>query len=319
MCYYLEIYFLLFIIYSVLGWIMECTLSIIQKHKFVNRGFLVGPYCPIYGVGVVGVTVLLSKLVEKLNNSWGLVVIFFISMIICGTLEYFTSYIMEKIFNARWWDYSKKKFNINGRVCAGTLIPFGFLSVFILKFSNPFIFGFLYEIPVNVLSWISIVIAVIYIIDTFISFKIISSFKNINKQAKDNTEEISKKVRETAEDAIVKLTKQREKLIRKMKISRYSIAKNIKYTRINHAYKIKNQQFTILENLKRRIQIIDENIKKSTKEMTEKINAIKEGQIKTRNEIKEKFKDESKLNKRLISAFPDVRQREYTRRKKDKK
>lgn len=273
MVYYLEIYFLVFIIYSVLGWIMECTLSILQKHKFINRGFLIGPYCPIYGIGVVGVTLILSKLIERITNNWQWLSIFFLSLILCGVLEYFTSYIMEKVFNARWWDYSKKKFNINGRVCPETLIPFGFLSVIILKFTNPFIFEVLYNMPEKALMWVAISIAIIFFIDVFVSFKIISSFKSLNKQSKDNTEEISKKVRETAEATINKLTSQKELLIRKIKIDRYSIAKNIKYTRKNYTKKIKNQQFTIAETLK----------------------------------------------KRLISAFPNVKQREYTRRKKDDK
>lgn len=62
MIYNIEIYFIIFIIYSILGWMMECTLGVIQNHKFVNRGFLIGPYCPIYGVGVVIVSLLLTRL-----------------------------------------------------------------------------------------------------------------------------------------------------------------------------------------------------------------------------------------------------------------
>lgn len=310
MLYNIEIYFLVFLIYSILGWIMECTLGIIENHKFVNRGFLIGPYCPIYGVGVVGVTLLLSRFT---NN---LFLLFILSTILCGSLEYFTSYIMEKLFHARWWDYTNRKFNINGRICLETLIPFGIISVLILKYLNPFIFNNLYRIPSNLLMYVSITLFVLYLIDTCISLKIISNFKDMNKQAKDNTEEISKKVKETAEATIAKLTKEKELIMQKMRIKRYSFAKGIKYTRNSNMFKIKNLEVTLVGKFKKRIQEIDETIKKSAKNVTDK---IKENQIKFRNDIKEKFVKKSKLNKRLISAFPNVEHREYTRKKRDDK
>lgn len=111
-------YFFLFLIYSILGWCMEISLCIFRDKKFVNRGFMIGPYCPIYGCGSILLTVFLSKLTEFPVG------LFCSAIVICGTLEYFTSFVMEKIFNARWWDYSRKKFNINGRVCLETIIPF---------------------------------------------------------------------------------------------------------------------------------------------------------------------------------------------------
>ena len=313
MIYNIEIYFLLFIIYAFLGWLMESTLKTIQMRKFVNRGFLIGPYCPIYGFGVVGVTILFS------NFHGNIILLFLLSTLICGILEYFTSYIMEKLFNARWWDYSQKKFNINGRVCLNTLLPFGILSVLILRYLNPFILNKLYLIPTNVLPYICVIIATIYIIDTCVSFKIISNFKDLNKQTKDNTEEISRKVRETAEATIEKLNVQKNQLIRKMRINSYSIMTNIKYTRKNYTQKIKNQEFTLMGSFKKRIQSIDDSIKNSTKDMTEKIKQLKDNQLKLRNDIKEKFVKSSKLNKRLISAFPNVEQRDYTRKKKGDK
>lgn len=310
MLYNIEIYFLVFLIYSILGWIMECTLGIIENHKFVNRGFLIGPYCPIYGVGVVGVTLLLSRFT---NN---IVLLYILATILCGSLEYFTSYIMEKLFHARWWDYTNRKLNINGRICLETLIPFGIISVLILKYLNPFIFNKLYKIPSNVLMYVSIILFVLYLIDTVASLRIISSFKDMTKQAKDNTEEISKKVRETAEATIAKLTKEKELITRKMRIRRYSSLAGGKYTRNSAKYKVKNIEMTLVGKFKNRIQEIDETIKKSAKEVSDK---IKENQLKIKNDLKDKFIKKSKLNKRLISAFPNVEHREYTRKKRDDK
>ena len=102
-------YFLLFIIYSFMGWLMEIIDNIIVKHKIVNRGFLLGPYCPIYGFGCLSLIFFLS------NYKSDPIILFFMAIVICSILEYSTSYIMEKLFKLRWWDYTDKKFNINGR------------------------------------------------------------------------------------------------------------------------------------------------------------------------------------------------------------
>ena len=91
----LEHYFLLFFVSAVLGWMMEVTAKLIQFHRFINRGFLIGPYCPIYGVGSVLITALLSR------YSKDPVTVFIMAMVVCGTLEYLTSYLMEKLFHAR--------------------------------------------------------------------------------------------------------------------------------------------------------------------------------------------------------------------------
>ena len=122
----IKIYFLLFLTYSFLGWCMEVCCSIFERKKFVNRGFLLGPYCPIYGCGAILITLLLKGFT---NNP---IILFIMAILLCGILEYLTSFFMEKIFHLRWWDYSKKKFNINGRVCLDTIIPFGVLGMVII-------------------------------------------------------------------------------------------------------------------------------------------------------------------------------------------
>ena len=183
--------FILFLIYSFIGWLLEVTCKLIQKGKFINRGFLIGPWCPIYGTGCVLLTLLLDK--YKTNP----LLLFIMAIIICSILEYMTSYIMEKIFKARWWDYSSKKFNLNGRICAETMIPFGLLGLLVIYVINPFIINQINKIDVNILNIIFIVLLIIFILDIIISFTIIFNFKDtIKKNEKDSTEEISKKVKE---------------------------------------------------------------------------------------------------------------------------
>lgn len=311
MIYNLEIYFMMFIFYSVAGWLMEVTLGLIEKHKFVNRGFLIGPYCPIYGVGVVSVSLLLSKIS---NN---IVLLFLLSTLICGTLEYLTSYLMEKIFKARWWDYTRRKFNINGRICLETLIPFGIISVLVICFVNPWLLNILHQIPNNTLNILVIILMLIYLVDTFISFTIIVRFKNLSKKEKDNTEEIAKKVRETAETAINKLIAEKEVLLSKINIKNFTLTSNMKYTRKKYTRKIKGTSLTLIGTFKARMLEIDDKMKEIRKDLSEKIASIRDNQLNLFNkEVKEEFVKQSKLNKRLISAFPNVEQREYTRKKK---
>ena len=193
--YSIATYFLYFIIISICGWIMEITLQLIQKHKFADRGFLIGPYCPIYGCGGLLITLCLTGLEEHP------VALFSMAILICGILEYLTSYIMEKLFHARWWDYSENKYNINGRVCLETIIPFGILGLILIYFVNPLIFDNLIKVPENILNVVAIAIAVLFVTDNIISLKVISNVrlatnKFDKENPKDNTEEISQKVKE---------------------------------------------------------------------------------------------------------------------------
>ena len=111
-------YFMLFFIYAILGWIIETTLVSIEKKKFVNRGFLKGPWLPIYGCGMILILVLLSWLMTKP------LLMFILIILLCGFLEYMTSYILEKLFHKKWWDYKDSFLNINGRVCFAGLLFF---------------------------------------------------------------------------------------------------------------------------------------------------------------------------------------------------
>ena len=116
-------YFLYFIIYSFLGWTMEVICKLVELKKFVNRGFLIGPICPIYGYGVLAIVLIIGSF------KGDLLAVFLKSILVCSILEYLTSYLMEKIFKARWWDYSNKKFNLNGRICLETKIPKGIIEI----------------------------------------------------------------------------------------------------------------------------------------------------------------------------------------------
>ena len=181
---------LIFFFYSFLGWFIECFCKLIELRRFVNRGFLTGPICPIYGVG--GVLILVS--LSKYQNDP--VILYFMSIIIAACLEYFTSYIMEKIFKNRWWDYSNWKYNINGRICLETMIPFGFLSLLMIYVTNPLLLNLLSLFNYNILRITALSLLLLTIIDIIISFNIIITLENVsNSLRSDSTEVITKKVR----------------------------------------------------------------------------------------------------------------------------
>ena len=183
-------YFLLFLIYSFIGWLIEVIGKLIEKHKFINRGFLIGPICPIYGHGCILMILTLSRYKDNPLT------LFIYAIFICSLLEYFTSYFMEKIFKARWWDYSTKRFNLNGRICAETMIPFGILGTLVICVINP-IFEYLLNLfNFETIKITAIVLFIIYIIDYTISLIIMFGFKGTLKTVgKDGTEEITKKVK----------------------------------------------------------------------------------------------------------------------------
>lgn len=135
--------FYYFFIYSVMGWAMETVLVSSREHRFVNRGFLNGPLCPIYGVGMCAIIVALTPYQDRLTD------VFLGGMIVATAIEYFTGWLMEKLFHAKWWDYSDKKFNFQGRVCLQISIAWGVLSLAIVKIVQPPIAGLVGRLPVS--------------------------------------------------------------------------------------------------------------------------------------------------------------------------
>lgn len=122
-----------FAAYSFLGWLCETIFCSIGQKKFVYRGFLIGPVCPIYGFGALFILALLTDVKDNLPA------LFMSAMVVTSVLEYLTSFLMEKLFRAKWWDYSKKPFNIHGRVCLQNSVLFGIMGVLLARYIAPFI------------------------------------------------------------------------------------------------------------------------------------------------------------------------------------
>ncbi|WP_414698541.1 putative ABC transporter permease [Peptacetobacter sp. AB845] len=141
----------------------ESAYCSIGQKKLVNRGFLNGPFCPIYGFGALLVISILSPFVNNIP------VLFIASIIVTSTLEYITSYVLEKIFHMSWWDYSTYKYNINGRVCLQNSLMFGLLSLFVMLVIHPAIDDFVASINTKVAFALSVLFATYFIVDTIIT------------------------------------------------------------------------------------------------------------------------------------------------------
>ena len=149
-----------------------------------------GPWCPIYGFGAVFISLLLSRHAEDPLAVFGL------AILICGILEYSTSYMMEKIFHARWWDYSTKKFDLNGRVCAGTLLPFGLLGLLLVYAITPVMFSCFDLLSETMIQIICLSLSLLFLVDITISTTTLVKIRvHAGKLDGDSTEKITNEVR----------------------------------------------------------------------------------------------------------------------------
>ena len=130
-----------FIIYCVCGWIWESSFCSIKAGKWINRGFLMGPYIPIYGCGALVVYLTLYPLKEDL---W---LVYIGGVVFPTILEFFTSWMMERLFAATWWDYSNEKFNIQGRICLKVSLFWGFFSLVMVYILHPAVLEIIDKLP----------------------------------------------------------------------------------------------------------------------------------------------------------------------------
>lgn len=166
-------YIFYFFFYSFIGWFFESCYCSIRPKKWVNRGFLRGPVCPIYGTGGLVMMICLLPLRHITENLYiNELLIFIAGAILCDIVEFMTSYIMEKLFNARWWDYSNKKFNIQGRICLTHTFYWGTCSclfVFVLEpIMNLYLVGQISESSRNILTYIFLTVFAFDLLDTVI-------------------------------------------------------------------------------------------------------------------------------------------------------
>lgn len=133
-----------FIIYSFFGWVWETSYVSLKEGEYINRGFINGPFCTIYGAGAISVYLILKPVEQNL------LLLFLGGIVVATVLEYFTAVLMESIFHTSWWDYSDKKFNFQGRICLGASLGWGFFTVGLFRILHPVVEDIVAMYPVYI-------------------------------------------------------------------------------------------------------------------------------------------------------------------------
>lgn len=169
-------YFILFILYSCMGWIYESVFCTIKSHKWENRGFLYGPVCPIYGIGAVAISAIMGYIPYFKNVGYSWWHIFLISFLGSMLLEYATSWILETLFHAIWWDYSNVPLNINGRVCLPAACGFGAAGLLVVYIIAPFTEKMVDSLSVNSVEIISLLFMAFFAVDLTLTISALTNF-----------------------------------------------------------------------------------------------------------------------------------------------
>lgn len=205
-----ERFFLWFVLYSVAGWVYESILVSVEQRRWVNRGFLNGPLCPIYGTGAV----LCIALLSGLRNPFAL---FLACAVGASVLEYATSWLMERMFHARWWDYSNYRFTIQGRVCLAGAIVFGLGGVFLNLVAQPFVARWTDMIPPLALTVLCAVLLAVLLLDLIVTVSGMLHIEDSMKALNDTVQEYIAKAgeswqsgRQTLSDRLRELSQSRQ-------------------------------------------------------------------------------------------------------------
>lgn len=255
---------LYFIVYSFFGWIIESVFKTILEKKWVNSGFLYGPFCPIYGFGAAIMMLILSPFKDNI------LLLFITAFLVLSLWEYIAGWLLEKKFNTKYWDYTDNFLNINGRVCLLNSIFWGVLGVVFTTIIHPFTSNFIEGLNSNTIIFADIVLSIIMTVDAIITTIHVKSFDASIKAIKDLGETIKQKVSELTEinknpkESSPEKIKAHEKIIEELK-KKQAILKIKLYkqmTRLKLAFpKIKSESMSKFLNQKIEFKELKEKIK----------------------------------------------------------
>ncbi|MGG7177079.1 putative ABC transporter permease [Clostridium paraputrificum] len=164
---------LYFIMYSFLGWCVEVAYAYKNQKKFVNRGFLHGPLCPIYGTCILSIVITL----DYFRNN--LMVLLLFATILTSFIEYFTGFLLEKLFKRKYWDYSEDPFNIHGRICLHFSLMWGLVSVAVVRIIHPIIVYLVDLLPPRLGLFIFYILIISIILDLSSTIASLIDFKKL--------------------------------------------------------------------------------------------------------------------------------------------
>lgn len=183
-------YIWFFFIYAFLGWCTEVVYTATNSGKFVNRGFLNGPVCPIYGFGVASVIACLTPFKDYIILS------FIGAVVLISALELITGWLLETIFHQKWWDYSDMPLNINGYICLRFSLMWGFVCLVIINMINPIIYNIIELVPITLGKLVLVIFLAVIIVDVIVTIKSVIKLNKVLQQLND----IAGKIRNFSEE-----------------------------------------------------------------------------------------------------------------------
>ena len=274
--YYLILYFF---VYGFLGWCTEVAFAACKERKFVNRGFLNGPICPIYGIGVGIVVQFLTPYKENL------VLLYIASVVMVTALEWVTGFILEKIFHNKWWDYSKMPLNLNGYVCLLFSLIWGVACVLIVDFIHPLIHKVLSWIPFPVGMTLIVVLSIVMFVDLYVTAStILKMNKHLEKMKEIGADlhRISDELGESIYQEVVEVLERKD------------------------GWKLKVQEAS--GDFKDKIQGASGGVK-------DKIQGVSDEAMEKIADLKKKYKEiggkGTQISRRLLKAFPRIESERY--------
>lgn len=289
----------IFIIYAFIGWCTEVSYATLDTGKFVNRGFLNGPYCPIYGCGVVIVVTILTPLKENL------LILFVGSFVLTSVLEYLTGFILEKAFHNKWWDYSDKPFNIKGYVCLKFSIYWGLACTFIMDVIHPMIYAAITWIPHVVGIILLSILMCVFTVDCVLTVMTILKFNKRLKIMDELASSIHKLSDEIGESIYENVTGVIEKS-EEFQENHVELMDKLAETKDNLT--------ELPQTAKNKLVETKDNITESLEEKRKERELALELKKKERAELEERYEklyeEKSFGFKRLIKAFPDMKSRD---------
>lgn len=242
---------ILLAIYSFLGWVTEVVYAFHTRGHFVNRGFLHGPFCPIYGISLTIIVILFQPIEGSLLG------LFVYSFILTSVIEYVTSLVMERAFNSKWWDYSDEKFNIQGRVCLKFSIYWGAAAILIYKLVHPLVMGIVNEIPQSLAEILARLLLGLLLVDLAFTMNSLTELRGITNRL-GNLVEKAKSIKLTEAERVARL---------KSTLLEYESVRaklNFNHNRLLKAFpNFKKEGFELMiEDIKRELEELKEEIKK---------------------------------------------------------
>lgn len=201
-------WFLFFYMYCFLGWIWESCFVSVRKRRWINRGFLNGPMLPIYGFGAIAVLMITIPVSDRLS------LVFVYGLVGATILEYCTGAVMERLFQVRYWDYSKQKLNIKGYICLTSSLAWGGFSVLIIRFIHQPIVYIVRRIPQGSMNGMAGIIGIILAYDAVCSFREAMDLKQLLQNITESNEEI-RRIKKRIDVLIAVVSNDRREMIQK--------------------------------------------------------------------------------------------------------